>query len=52
VAEADGRDDDAPARLRTTTVRDGDAITATKEVQPASTGPWQFRNRSRLVRLP
>jgi hypothetical protein len=49
---ADGRDDNAPARLRTTTVRDGDVLTATKDVQPAGQGPWLFRNRTRLTRVP
>ena len=50
--EADGTDDDKPARLRTTQVRDGDLLTATKEVQPTGSTTWQFRNRSRLTRLP
>ncbi len=48
--EADGSDDDKPARLRTTQVRDGDVLTATKDVRPQGTSDWQFRNRSRLVR--
>lgn len=52
VYEADGSDDDKPARLRTTEVRDGDVLTATKEVLPKGTADWQFRNRSRLTRLP
>lgn len=52
IAEADGRDNNAPARLRTTTVRDGDTVIATKDVQPAGQGPWLFRNRTRLTRVP
>lgn len=52
--EASGEDDGKPAELRTTMVRDGDMLTATKEVRPAraGTGEWQFRNRTQLVRVP
>ncbi len=51
VAEEDGTDDDKPALLRVTQVRDGDTLTATKEVQPkAGDGKWQFRNRTLLHR--
>jgi hypothetical protein len=53
IFEADGSDDDKPARLRTTQVRDGDVLTATKEVQPKpGDGRWQFRNRAKLAREP
>jgi hypothetical protein len=52
VAEEDGTDDDKPALLRVTQVRDGDTLTATKDVRPQGTDVWQFRNRSRLVRVP
>lgn len=50
VFETDGSDDDRPARLRTTQVRDGDVLTATKDVRPQGSADWRFRNRSRLVR--
>ncbi|KPF70894.1 hypothetical protein IP88_11230 [alpha proteobacterium AAP81b] len=51
VAEEDGSDDDKPALLRVTEVRDGDTLTATKEVQPKpGDGKWQFRNRTLLRR--
>lgn len=51
VAEEDGSDDDKPALLRVTEVRDGDTLTATKEVQPkAGDGRWQFRNVTKLTR--
>lgn len=53
VAEQDGSDDDKPALLRITEVRDGDTLTATKEVQPkGGDGRWQFRNRTKLTRQP
>ncbi|GGE17902.1 hypothetical protein GCM10011529_25520 [Polymorphobacter glacialis] len=48
VAEADGSDDDKPARLRVTEVRDGLLLTATKDVQPKGTATWAFRNRTLL----
>lgn len=48
VAEADGSDDDKPARLRVTEVRDGTLLTATKEVQPKGATTWAFRNRTLL----
>ncbi len=51
VFERDGIDGDGPARLRTTEVRDGDVLTATKEVMPKGTATWQFRNRSLLTRI-
>lgn len=50
--EADGTDDEKPARLRTTEVRDGDVLITTKDVQLQGSSAWQFRNRSRLTRQP
>ena len=50
---SDGTDDDRPATLRTTMVRDGDAYTATKEVrfkEGANAGNWLTRNRTELTR--
>lgn len=52
VFERDGIDGNSPARLRTTEVRDGDVLTATKEVRPKGAADWQFRNRSLLAKLP
>lgn len=55
VATEDGSDDDKPALLRITEVRDGDRLVATKEVSPRGDGQaprWQFRNRLTLQRLP
>ena len=51
-SEADGSDDDKPARLRVTETRDGDALLAVKEVLPAAAtdGKWRFRNQTRLTR--
>lgn len=53
VYERDGTDGDNPARIRTTEVRDGDAVLAKKDVLPASDAAkgWQFRNQLRLVRV-
>lgn len=52
-AEQDGEDDDKPALLRVTEVRDGNTLTATKEVQPkGSAQGWQVRNVTKLVRQP
>ena len=50
--EADGEDDDKPAKLRTTQTRDGDRVVSVKEVLPASAvaAGWQFRNRTELRR--
>lgn len=48
----DGTDDDKPALLRTTETRDGDTVTAVKEVMPKTQTAkgWQFRNQTRLSR--
>ncbi len=52
VEEASGTDDNRPATIRLTTVRDGDAVETLKEVDflddTAST--WLTRNRTRLTR--
>ena len=51
-SEAEASDDNKPARLRVTTVRDGDTLVATKDVRPLDGGgEWQFRNRTRLKRI-
>ncbi len=52
IFEQNGSDGGKPAMLRTTEVRDGDVLTATKDVQPQGSTTWQFRNRSRLTRQP
>lgn len=46
-------DDDAPAEIRVTETRDGDVLTAEKEVRPVGAGDdaWRFRNRMRLTRV-
>jgi len=53
VAETDSRDDDRPARLRVTTVRDGDQMTTLKEVDflDDAAEAWIQRNRSTLTRV-
>lgn len=53
IAEADGEDGGEPARIRETTVRDGDTITTLKEVDPENDGTeeWITRNRTTLTRL-
>lgn len=51
VDEVDSVDDGKPAKLRVTQVRDGDRLTATKEVMPAGTSAWAFRNVTELVRV-
>lgn len=51
VAQADGSDDDKPALLRVTEVRDGTLLTATKDVQPKGAAGWAFRNRTVLRKL-
>ncbi|MBU4436303.1 MAG: hypothetical protein KKC14_18025 [Alphaproteobacteria bacterium] len=53
VAETDSRDDDRPARLRVTTVRDGDRMTTLKEVDflDDAAETWIQRNRSTLTRV-
>lgn len=52
--ESDGTDDDKPAMLRTTETRDGDKLLSVKEVMPKSqqSKGWQFRNQTRLERVP
>lgn len=54
TSERDGTDDGKPAKLRTIQQRDGDTLTSVKEVLPATAAAkgWQFRNRTRLTRLP
>jgi hypothetical protein len=53
VERHDGEDDDRPAHLRETTVRDGDTITTLKEVDFADDAAvsWIARNRTTLKRL-
>ncbi len=51
VGEEDGSDDNKPAKLRVTEVRDGDTLTATKEVMPQGTAAWAFRNLTKLSRI-
>ena len=53
-SEADGSDDDKPAKLRVTETRDGGTLLSVKEVLPAAAddGKWRFRNQTRLTRLP
>jgi hypothetical protein len=53
IAETDSRDDDRPARLRVTTVRDGDQMTTLKEVDflDDAAEAWIQRNRSTLTRV-
>lgn len=48
-----GEDDDAPADIRVTETRDGDNVTAVKEVRPVGAGDdaWRFRNQTRLTRV-
>ena len=48
-----GEDDDAPADLRITETRDGDALLEVKEVRPVGAGDeaWRFRNQTRLTRV-
>jgi len=50
VATSDATDDDRPARIRVTTVRDGDSLTALKEVDFTDDAgeTWLTRNRSVL----
>lgn len=46
-------DDDAPADIRVTETRDGDALVEIKEVRPAGAeeDAWRFRNQTRLTRV-
>lgn len=50
VDEADSRDDDKPAKLRVTEMRDGDRLTATKEAMPEGATTFAFRNVTELTR--
>lgn len=52
VEEVVGRDDDRPARIRETSVRDGDTLTTTKEVDFSDDAgeAWLVRNRTTLTR--
>jgi hypothetical protein len=52
VATRTGRDDNRPALIRETTVRDGDALTTLKEVDftDDSKAEWLTRNRTTLTR--
>ena len=48
-----GEDNEAPADIRVTETRDGDALLVVKEVRPvgAGDGAWRFRNQTRLTRV-
>ena len=52
VTAHDGQDDDRPAHIRETTVRDGDTVTSTKEVDftDDAKDEWLVRNRTVLRR--
>ncbi len=52
IEEAQGTDDDRPATLRLTTVRNGDAVETLKEVDflDDDKNEWLVRNRTRLTR--
>ncbi len=51
VADREGEDDNRPARIRETTVRDGDTVTSTKEVDftDDDRAEWLVRNRTVLT---
>ena len=53
VSEEQGRDDDRPARIRSTTTRDGDRLVTLKEVDFTDDAgeAWLVRNRSTLTRV-
>ena len=53
VAETTGKDDNRPARLRQTTVRDGDVMTSLKEIDflDDEGEAWISRNRTTLTRV-
>lgn len=53
IEETKGEDDDRPATLRLTTVRDGDKVETLKEVDflDDAQGEWLTRNRTRLTRV-
>lgn len=48
-----GEDGDAPAEIRITETRDGDALVEVKEVRPVggAEDAWRFRNQTRLTRV-
>lgn len=48
-----GEDGDAPAEIRITETRDGDALVEIKDVRPvgAADDAWRFRNQTRLTRV-
>lgn len=48
-----GTDGDVPADIRVTEIRDGDTLTATKDVRPigADDEAWAFRNQTLLTRV-
>ena len=52
IEETQGKDDDRPATLRLTTVRDGDRLETLKEVDflDDDKSEWLVRNRTRLTR--
>ncbi len=52
IAETEGEDGNAPARIRETTVRDGVVLTTLKEVDPLDdeAEEWITRNRTTLTR--
>ena len=54
IAETDGEDGNQPARIRETTVRNGDVLTTLKQVDPANDGAdeWITRNRTTLTLTP
>ena len=51
IEDANGTDDDRPAQLRLTTVRNGDSLETLKEVdfQDDTKAEWLTRNRTRLT---
>lgn len=53
IEEASGQDDNRPATLRLTTVRDGDRLETLKDVDflDDDTSEWLVRNRTRLTRI-
>jgi hypothetical protein len=53
VEEADGRDDNRPARIRLTTTREGNALETVKTVDflDDEKSEWLTRNRTRLTRV-
>lgn len=53
ISEAEDRDDDRPARIRTTLIRDGDRMTSLKEVDFSDdkSDTWLQRNRQTLTRI-